>query len=594
MVDRHEHRDAPDDPPSRWRRVLGRRGLRLGLGALLLAVVCAGLTAVYFRQSLTAPFTSDGAVNVLQAQAMIQGNPLLRGWWTSDVSFYTTELPEYALVTAIRGLAPNVVHICGALTYTLTVLLTALVARGRERGAAGWYRAGIALGITLALSVTGSIGIFLENPNHAGTAVPVLVLLLLLDRAGGRTGDQARGRWRIPVAVCAVLALAEVGDELTVAVATVPLVVVCVIRLTTGRLTTGRLTTGRLRSGGEPSRAEVPLERALLAAAVVSVGLARLANLVIRALGGFDLRPVAGVAVAPLSRVPANVGLLWQTILLLFGANQPGTPHQAQMISAHALVVLMSALHVIGLLLAGAALAAGIASLCARRADRVVQVIVVAILVLLVVGVFSTLLRSRSYVHEFAILLPLSAVLAGRVLAPLAGRLPARRRTVKIGAVALVAWLALNLAELCYAATWPAQQPSQQAVAAWLAAHHERDGLAGYWQAASTTVTSGGQVLVAAITLPAAPAAGQLGTGQAAAYRWESSADWYQPARHDATFVIAVTDPAAPGGGGLPVTEVRARFGRPAAQYQIGQDVIMLYDYNLLTRLTATAFPGAG
>jgi hypothetical protein len=594
MADRREHPGVPEDPRSRWRRLLGRRGLRLGLGVLVLAVVCAGLTAAYFRQSLTAPFTSDGAVNVLQAQAMIHGNPLLRGWWTSDVSFYTTELPEYALVTAIRGLAPNVVHICGALTYTLTVLLTALVARGRERGAAGWYRAGIALGITLALSVTGSIGIFLENPNHAGTAVPVLVLLLLLDRAEGRTSDRAGGRWLVPVAVCAVLALAEVGDELTVAVATVPLGVVCAIRLTTGRLTTGRLTTGRLRSGGAPSRAEVLLERALLAAAVVSVGLARLANLVIRALGGFDLRPVAGVAVAPLSRVPANAGLLWQTILLLFGANQPGTPHQAQMISAHALVVLMSALHVIGLLLAGAALAAGIASLCARRADRVAQVIVVAILVLLVVGVFSTLLRSRSYVHEVAILLPLGAALAGRVLAPLAGRLPARRRTVKIGALALVAWLALNLAEVCYAATWPAQPPSQQAVAAWLAAHHERDGLAGYWQAASTTVTSGGRVLVAAITLPAAAAAGPPGTDQAAAYRWESSADWYQPARHDATFVIAVTDPTAPGGGGLPVTEVRARFGRPAAQYQIGQDVIMLYDYNLLTRLTATPFPGAG
>ena len=168
----------------------------------------------------------------------------------------------------------------------------------------------------------------------------------------------------------------------------------------------------------------------------------------------------------------------------------------------------------------------------------------------------------------------------------------ARRRTVKIGALALVAWLALNLAELCYAATWPAVQPSQQSVAAWLVGHHEREGLAGYWQAASTTVTSGGRVLVAAITLPAASAAGQPGTDQAAAYRWESSADWYQPAGHDATFVIAVTDPTAPGGGGLPVTEVRARFGRPAAQYQIGQDVIMLYDYNLLTRLQIPAIGG--
>ncbi|MGH3296663.1 MAG: hypothetical protein ACRDP7_33205, partial [Trebonia sp.] len=63
--------------------------------------------------------------NVLQGRALVTGNPLLRGWWTSDVSFYTTELPEYALVTAIRGLSPDVVHLCGALTYTLTVLLAA-------------------------------------------------------------------------------------------------------------------------------------------------------------------------------------------------------------------------------------------------------------------------------------------------------------------------------------------------------------------------------------------------------------------------------------------------------------------------------------
>jgi hypothetical protein len=358
----------------------------------------------------------------------------------------------------------------------------------------------------------------------------------------------------------------------------------------------------------------VQLERALLAAAIVSVGLAWLANLMIRALGGFDLRPLAGVAVAPLSQVPANARMLWQGIVLLFGANQPGTPHQAQMISAHMLVVLMAAVHVIGVLLAAVGLTGGIASLRSRHADRVVQVLVVALLTVLVVGVFTTLLPSRSYIHEVAVLLPLSAALAGRVLPSLAGRrLPAplrsaslpglasplrssgadaaRRRSVRIAALALGAWLALNMAELCYTATWPAVQPSQQAVAAWLAGHHERDGLAGYWQAASTTVTSGGQVLVAAITLSAAPSAGNTVTYQALAYRWESSADWYQPARHDATFVIAVTDPAAPDGG-LPVTAVRARFGRPVARYQVGQEVIMLYDYNLLTRLTATPFPG--
>ncbi len=160
------------------------------------------------------------------------------------------------------------------------------------------------------------------------------------------------------------------------------------------------------------------------------------------------------------------------------------------------------------------------------------------------------------------------------------------------------------MAELGYAAAWPAVPPPQQAVAAWLVAHHERAGLAGYWQAASTTVTSGGRVLVAAITLGPAPAtpvaprrrpsARPAHAGQAD--RWESSAAWYQPARHDATFVIAVD---RPGRAGRPVGRGGPRPLRPpAAQYQVGQDVIMLYRYNLLTRLRgprspARADPGA-
>jgi hypothetical protein len=155
------------------------------------------------------------------------------------------------------------------------------------------------------------------------------------------------------------------------------------------------------------------------------------------------------------------------------------------------------------------------------------------------------------------------------------------------------------LAELCYAAAWPATPPPQQALATWLVSQHEREGLAGYWQADATTVTSGGQVLVAPITLPA-PAKRAVsslsrhavsGSGSARADRWESSAAWYQQSQCDATFVIAVTGPAAVGG--LSPTAVRARFGAPAAEHRIGQDVVMLYRYNLLTRLAGTSFPGS-
>ena len=63
--------------------------------------------------------------------------------------------------------------------------------------------------------------------------------------------------------------------------------------------------------------------------------------------------------------------------------------------------------------------------------------------------------------------------------------------------------------------------------------------------------------------------------------------------RHAARRAVLPRGHTAPAAG-LSVTEVRARFGQPAAQYLVGQDVIMLYDYNLLTRVTATAFPGPG
>src|SRR5215472_148106 len=47
------------------------------------------------RLSGTQPVTSDPATIALQAWDMLHGNWLLTGWSLADVSFYTTELPEY-------------------------------------------------------------------------------------------------------------------------------------------------------------------------------------------------------------------------------------------------------------------------------------------------------------------------------------------------------------------------------------------------------------------------------------------------------------------------------------------------------------------
>ena len=540
---------AATRPP---RRFAARWRVLAWAGGLLFAA--AGLFTLYLRQSLLAPFNADGASNMLQAQAMLHGNLLLKGWWSADVSFYTTELPEYMLVQAVRGLRPDVVHICGALTYTLTVLLGAMLARGRARGREGVVRALLAGGIMLAPAILGGTEIFLENPDHAGTAVPILAVFLLLDRAPER--------WYVPAAVCVLLAWIQVGDELTLVAATAPIAAIAVFRL------------AMLAVWRRPLR-EYRYDAMLLAAAAVSNELANLAQKAIDRLGGFDLRPLPQQLIAPMSQVRAHIHAMLQSILLLFGAYNPGR--------AHSPLDPIAALHWIGLGLAAAGLAVAVATFVLSRTDRVSQIVAAAALATLVAGVFGTLVQTLANAHEVAILLPFGAVLAGRMLPPL---VPARWRTAHpallTGAVTpvLAAWLGALLAALCYAAIWTPMTPPEQQLVTWLTSHHYTDGLAEYWQGSTTTVASGGRVLVAPIT----PVTLQV-------RRWESATGWYDPGQRTANFVIAATDPTvAPGG--LSVPAVRAHFGRPAREYVVGMYVVMVYDYNLLTRVSGDAFPG--
>ena len=65
-------------------------------GALLagIALAATALFILYLRQSRSVAVGSDGGSIALQAWDMAHGNFLLHGWAMSDVSFYTTELPQ--------------------------------------------------------------------------------------------------------------------------------------------------------------------------------------------------------------------------------------------------------------------------------------------------------------------------------------------------------------------------------------------------------------------------------------------------------------------------------------------------------------------
>jgi hypothetical protein len=480
---------------------------------------------------------SDGASISLQAWQMLHGNLLLHGWHVADVSFYTTEIPLYMLVEAVHGLRPDVVTICAAVNYTLLVAGAALVAKGTVRGREGLVRALLAAGIMLAPATIATTWL-LNDPDHAATALWVLLALLVIDRCGRH--------WYVPVLVGAILAWAIVGDPLVEVIGAAPVALVGLVRACQGLVQRRESLRSRW------------YEVSLAAAAVMSVVLAAAATHVIRALGGW----VASKGVAefvPSSRLPANVAVAFEDFLALFSADFFGAK-----IGTGLLPVVV---HLAGACLVALALWLALRGFL-RGGDLVAGVLVTAVFLDLAAYVF-VFPATPSDIREISPVFALGAALAGRVLgAPLV-----RNRLEPL----LAAGLACYLLTLGPAITAKARPPANLALTAWLEAHHLDSGIAGYWQANSVVLDSGGKITMRPVTA-------QGGGNTLAPYAWELDARLLDPSTNSANFLVV----AAPGTvHGQVVTEGRgiATFGKPAHVYPYQQYLILVWNKNLLSLL---------
>ena len=520
--------------------------------AACVTLIALGLFAAYFRLSWTAPLNSDGAANILQVADMLHGNVLLHGWWLSDVSFYTTELPQYALIEAILGQVPAVVHVAAGMTYTLAVLLAALVAKGRASGREGVLRMVIAAGIMLAPQYGGGVGVgggvFVLDLSlgHIGTSVPLLLIWMLIDRAGRR-------RW-VPAVVGILLAWVLTADSLVIYVGVVPIVVVCAVRAYREVIVARRPV------------ASVWFEIALAVSALVAVPVASTVLACIHAAGGFTVYPAHPVLTAG-NHLPAHGTVVVESILTLFGADFFGM--------RIGLGVCAALLHLTGL-----ALASWGVCLALRRFGRrtgldmlVDEIMAVAVVANLLAFLVSTLAIDPSYAREIAVVLPFGAVLAGRLLAE---RL-ASVRMLPVLALVLLGYTA-SLGRGLVQAPVPTQN---QRLADWLVAKHLRYGLGDYWEASSVTLASGERVMVR-------PMDGRPMDGtrrrKVGAYPWEADAAWYNPERYRANFAVFDLDSPAYKSEGT-VAMARATFGRPAHTYRVGPYVVLVWHKNLLAGL---------
>ena len=533
----------------RWfgqtRRAAWAAGITLAAALLFLA---------YLRQSQRVPVGSDAGSIALQAWDMRHGNLLLHGWAMSDVSFWSTELMQYVLLEALHGLGPDVIHIGGAMTYTLLVLLTACAARGRAAGRRGAVRALLAAVIMLA-PAPGASPTLLLTPDHLGSAVPVLLAWLAAERLPARRARRAG--WYAPVAVALLLAWGQVGDGLILVTGVAPMAVACGARAW-GTARRRAAPTGPDPGvgpdpGARPGAAASPWpDVCLVIAAIASAGLARAAVALIRAGGGFVLKPVA-TQFAGLPAMPQHLELTAGGLLAIFGARAAGPPSLAGLA--------VTALHLIGLAAVAVATAAALRRL-PRGGEPAVPGLALAIVFNVAAYLPTPYVQNLLSTREISAVLPFGAVLAGRVLA---APLLRARLTAAPAAAGLVFAVALG----CHAAG-PAVPAQNQSLASWLAARHLTAGLsADYWVANSTTLDAGARITVRQVSLSNGALVRPLS--------WGFKPDWYDPVTCYADFLVA----RGRGPQGWGAAAARA-FGPPARALHPGGYTVLVWHKNLL------------
>ena len=505
---------------------------------------------------------------------MLHGNLLLQGWTIADVTYYTTEIPQYMLVELVRGLGSDVIHIAGAITYTLLVLAAGLLARGRATGREGLIRLVVAAGIMLAPQFGNATHLLLSQPDHLGTQLPLLLIFLMLDRAPRR--------WYVPVAAGVALTWVIVADRVALLDAAVPLAVVCGARVL--------LAVLRHRK----SLASQWFELSLVAASVLSFVAATLAVWLISALHGYQVLPLA-VKGVPIDEIPQHVVLTLEGFLNVYGADffhlsngsllGPGLGGLPMAVG-----IALAAVHLVGVALAVWGFFRAFRYFF-DPADLISPVLATAIAVNIAAYIFSVLPVSVFDTREILAVLPFGAVLAGRMVPGTLARLPRRLKPALACASACV--LACYVAALGYGAAQPPVADSEQAIVPWLEAHHLTTGLGTYNEANLITLDSGGRVAVRTVSW-------QLNGDVPRSF--ESKADWFDPRHNYANFIVTNTADTTPNRDGslrrssmIPRRAIAAlHAGPPAHVYRYKEFTIMVWDHNLLDDLgsQSSTLPG--
>lgn len=528
----------------RW-RITRRTGVGLAgtVGFVFLAVLFEQLS----RHTLVP--NSDGASLVLEGRSMVRGHVLLQGWDLSLDSFWTSEVPLYALGYAVLGMNPVLLALVPAVLAALAVFVGLLVAVDGRSPSAAVAGGLVVLGV-LALPTYRLSSLLVLGGAHIGAIACSLVAFYAL----------RRGRWGPGVAVAAfVLAAGMLGDLISAAIGTAPIGIAAVLAM---------LRRRRVGAG-------LPALTAAVGAVVGSV----LVRAAVVALGGFAINGVN--ARAGVHRMLINAMELPAQLAQLLGGRSvarralsiPRVLEDVHIVSEILLAVCL--LIVLVRLVAGVAgrepdSGLGSHGVAAERwwhsepgfslVDDMLAAACFGPMVVYCVLSTATAAPFQRYLTGSVVFL---AVLAGRVVAR--GWERCRAATVRRGfAVVGIALLCLFASGTGFVMSSARPQQPAGGVAGWLDARHLTSGVGAYWASNILTVVSHGTVVVRPVI--ADPRQNLV------RYARESDVRWYKK-RH---FKFLVYPSGVPWEG-VDGTTAQATFGPATSIQKVGGFTVLVW-----------------
>jgi hypothetical protein len=161
------------------------------VGTLLWRIRWPATFALLFVAHLYAdqlqPNTPDNASVILEGQAILHGNVLLRGWYLPSDSLITTDMPLVA-VGSLLLTGPQLLKIMPALLYAATVLTAGRLAIRQVADPGRRWLAAASCVALIAFPIGGLFDLLSQSPMHVGTIFASLVAWWVYARAVESTG----------------------------------------------------------------------------------------------------------------------------------------------------------------------------------------------------------------------------------------------------------------------------------------------------------------------------------------------------------------------------------------------------------------------